>query len=177
MGIFLYLETDPETPVCPHELTTADSKLFQNFQVLMDRPTWRAPDGTLTTLDRALRVDVSALGANSVADGTETSLEEYYEWFPDTETGRAEALQAYQRQRERDAAAWQPPQELLRCLREVIAAIDAHPDVTSQIGEGLAHADRRYFAEGWWRADLAAMLRNIEWAAEHGAKRVRLAAA
>jgi len=81
MGIFLYLETDPETPVCPHELTTADSKLFQNFQVLMDRPTWRAPDGTLTTLGRALRVDVSALGANSVADRTETSLEEYYEWF------------------------------------------------------------------------------------------------
>lgn len=36
MGIFLYLETEPETPACPYPLTHVDSKLFQDFQVLLD---------------------------------------------------------------------------------------------------------------------------------------------
>jgi hypothetical protein len=36
------------------------------------------------------------------------------------------------------------------------------PEVIADIADGLWHADRRYFADGHWRADLATMLRCLE---------------
>jgi hypothetical protein len=77
-------------------------------------------------------------------------------------TGRAAAQAAYERQCARDAAAWQPPHVLIECLRRLIAAVDRHPEVIADIADGLWHADRRYFADGHWRADLATMLRCLE---------------
>jgi hypothetical protein len=78
----------------------------------------------------------------------------------------------------RAEAAWQPPGELAACIRALVRALDARPDVLTGLRprSGVSAAVARYYSHGGLRDDLVDLLLMADWAEVRGVRYVRLVA-
>jgi hypothetical protein len=168
------LNWEPITPLPVGGPKTWDLKYYAEFHADMDREIWPGPDGTLTTLERAIGLDLGPL-RHTADQGFEAE-----DWlamaFNNDETRWPEAEQLAREAAAANEAAWQEPRPLMACLRALIAAIDARPDVFGRVGDAT-FAGRDYYAGGGLRAQLAEFLFQAEWAVAHGAQRLRFVVA
>ena len=154
----LHLETD-KNQHCPFWFTKTDSKFFCNY--VFFEHLWQAgndPD-VIGMLREYFDLDVEPILKVASED---LSLDD---WLAE---GYGDEVE-WRKQMETNQAAWQPPQELLRCVQAFLQALDSDPDVFSKLG-----ISEPYFVKGYFRQDLVDLLRMAEWAQNTGAKRVRL---
>lgn len=69
-------------------------------------------------------------------------------------------------------AAWQPPQELIECLKLFVEKIDGDPEVYSRL-----QVEDTYFLDGEFKRDLLELHRMAGWAKENGVEKIRLVVA
>jgi hypothetical protein len=167
MGLMLSLHAEPAVPSPPQEWRdrwvreAPDSRYLVEFLSAVDDPQWLSLGGERGSFGHALGIDVAPLCKTA---GQDLGVEDYAEWCSEEDAERL-----WREDTARDAAAWQPPAELVRCLRAVLAALDVHPRVVEGVRDPYG-----YYAAGLLRASLTELLEQAEWDAAHGAQRVRL---
>jgi hypothetical protein len=129
----------------------------------MDEERWMGRDGAPATLERATGVDLAPL--RRIA-GPDFGVEDYAELV-----GQEAAGAVWREASQKNRDAWQDPRALAACLRALAAAWDTHTQVWAAL---RGTRDAEYYAGGTARRDLTGLLRHAEWAADHGARRVRL---
>jgi hypothetical protein len=163
MEMWIWLEAE-NVGMCPETLT---SSLFSEHIDEYERHV-----GNLKNVIRPLveRLNLN-LGPLLRQGGWEFSRGE----FPSDEI-----FAEYQKQRE---DAWQPPQDLIDCLTNILRAIDANPGIFAEIGLSRSRVEGdltgfsfqgRYFLDGGFRRDLLTLLGMAEWAKNTGTQRIRL---
>lgn len=92
-------------------------------------------------------------------------LEDQIYWYGDSEYIR----KSWQARIANDEAAWKSPDEIIKCIKPVIEALNKQKDIFSGLG-----IEREYFVAGYFEQDLTSLLRIAEWARACGINRVRL---
>jgi len=154
MEIWISLEAE-NGEMCPNALT---STLFSEYLDEYERHV-----GNLKDVIRPL---VERLGLN-----IEPLLRQAGWEFSRLEFPSDKIFAEYQKARE---VAWQPPQQLIDCLTQIIKVIDAHPEIFIEIGLSSYSIEENYFIRGAFRRDLLDLLQMTEWAKGIDAQRILL---
>jgi hypothetical protein len=198
MGMFVTLEADPPILHRRQGEGIVDHKALLAALNAIFAAEWTDQQGGVATLDRVLQMDLEPLRKQAGQDfGVEDYLntlgyyaeDEYRQMVQYDEGARelyeelgvrpadaeawAQAEQVWRRATAANAAAWQPPGQLITCLRAFLTAMEAHPPVLDASVDDVRFDDRHYYATQF-SADLTEILRDAKWAEGHGAARVRL---
>lgn len=161
MGMILGVEADIGVR-CPYWFTRSDSKNYV-FMLLDDGIGDFNP---IRALEEQHQLNCQPL---KKVGGQDFGLGEYLSLYPD----RAEAERQFQREKQLNQAAWQPPEDVIRCLDQIIQRVDADPTLFSALTLP-PNWDKPYVREGILLQDLKDLRRMIAWYQEQGAKQIRM---
>ena len=170
ISVTLRLEADDGVP-SPYRFVHSDSRRLAEFCTGADEAVVDAGEPVIMRLERSLGLDLSPLRLVAEDD---MELEQ----FAVVAASADEAERLWREHLVRSEAAWQPPDELATCVRNLVRALlsERHLFDGLRPRPGLPESTMAYYVGSGLRDDLTDLLLMADWAETFGIRRVRLVA-
>jgi hypothetical protein len=153
---------------CPYWFTRSDSKMFYRHVISAGFDA-DDPPYVMQVIAEKGGIDLKPLGV--YASGT-IPRDQLTAFFPALSQEEREA--AWHENEARNAAAWQPPQNIIQVMMAAIAVLEATRTLFNELEMPPWEQTRDYLLNGTFEQDLRDFLYMAEWAAEQGNELVRI---